>query len=419
MGEMNNLKENELRQERWAHLTEGIENNYDRIVLENLLDNTQKWINEASTTMNVTQFTTYAFPLIRRIFPSLVANDLVSVQPMSMPTGMIFFLDYKYANGDRMDYQGGKFNPYYSIGGRGVKIGTGDASNKVFEIGQKPVLKDTCIVYVNAVKTSDVTIDPVAGTVTFGTAPNAEEVITIDYNLDFEGNDNAPEITFDMASDTVTAEQRRLKAKWTLESQQDLYAYHGVDAEAELTALLGDEIAREIDRTIVNDLFASVGHNVNWSKTNAPGSGLSAKEHTETLLHALVDAELVMFKKRLVKPNRIVTSPEVCAMLEKLSTFRYDGGVEGGDINKGVNLFGTLKNKYRIYADPQAPADKILLAYKGSSFFETGYVYAPYIPLYTTPTIMDTDFVPRKALMTRYARKLVSSDFYASVTITE
>lgn len=419
------LQENEQRYKKWKHLTEGIKDNYLRIVTENLFENTEKWIKEASTTQNVGTFTTYAFPLIRRIFPNLIANQLVSVQPMPMPTAMIFYLDFKYGTdiapttaGDRMDYQAGKFNPYYGTGARGeIATGTVDGVNTTFSTKYAPIDPNSLVVYVDSAQASVASVDGTTGQFTLTTAPASGSTVTVDYNFAHEGQDLAGEIEFEITSDSVTAEQKRLKAKWTLEAQQDLYAYHGLNAETELVAMLAYELKREIDRMIIQDILNNTTENINWSSTYDSNSGYSRKEWDETLYHAIVDAETAIYKKRLVKPNWIVASPDVCARLEKISGFRLEGGIEGGTIVKGANLYGTLKNKYRVFSDPEMPSNKLLIGYKGNSFFETGYVYAPYVPLYTTPTIVDTDFTPRRAIMSRFARKLVSNDFYATVTI--
>lgn len=425
------LLEDENRASRWSHLTENMnEDKYMKAVVETLLDNTKYWAEQASNSQNVTQFTTYAFPLIRRIFPQLIANELVSIQPLTMPSGMIFYFDLKYGTdvsptqaGDRMDWQAGKFNAQYASGRyRNHVIGTGDGTNKAFVIKNvAPVELDSVVGYVNSTlaTVADVAIEGEDVKITMAVAPAAGASVAVDFNQHMEGNNNAPEVTFDMASDTISTEQKRLKAKWTLESQQDLFAYHGLDAEAELTAVLADEIRREIDRIIIDDLFAGASAgNVNWSQTAPVGFEGSSKEYQRTFMEAIVDANTLIYNKRLVNANFIVAHPNILARLEKSGDFRYNGDLAGGDIQKGANVFGTLSSKYRVIADPMAPQNKLLLGYRGTSFFETGYVYAPYQPLYTTPTIIDTDFTPRKAVMTRFGRKLVSGDFYATVTIT-
>lgn len=432
------LIEDTARHDRWAHLTESLQSDkYMKAVVETIMDNTKAWAESANTTQNVQAFTTFAFPLIRRIFPSLVANQLVSIQPLTMPSGMIFYFNLKYGSnisptkrGDRMEYGVGQTNAEYASGRiRGLLIGTGDGSNKIFKVkGYSPINKDSVIGYVNSAPAtiSEIT-EANAGYMNaegevileFATAPSMGASVTVDFNQIFEGNGNAPEVEFDMDSSTISTEQKRLKAKWTLEAQQDLFAYHGLDAEAELTAVLGDEIRREIDRLIIDDLYANAtAGNVNWSQTKPVEFDGSTKEYNQTLMEALVDAENLIYKKRLVRPNFVVAHPDVLNRLEKTNAFRYQGDVQGGQIQKGANVFGTLAGKYNVIADPLAPTNKILMGYRGNSFLETGYVYAPYQPITTTPTIVDVDFQPRKAVMSRFGRKVISGDFYSTVTVT-
>lgn len=426
------LVEDKARHDRWAHLTESLQKDrYMKAVVETIMDNTKVWAENAATTQNVQTFTTFAFPLIRRIFPSLIANQLVSIQPLTMPSGMIFYFDLKYgkdmaptARGDRMDYQANpnKFNAQYASGRvRGMIVGTGDGSNKAFTVtGYSPIDTDSVVGYVSSTPATVASVVDSGGTVTitFSAAPTDEASVSVDFNMLWEGNGNAGDVEFDMSSDTISVEQKRMRARWTLEAQQDLYAYHGLDAEAELTAVLGDEIRREIDRNIVDDLYGNVGGNVNWSQTKGETFDGSTKEYNETLMHAMLDADNVIYKKRLVRSNWVVMHPDIVTRLEKINSFRITNAIsQTPSIGTGANVFGTLNGRWNIITDPLAPTNKILMGYKGNSFFQTGYVYAPYQPLYTSPTIIDADMTPRKAVMTRFGRKVVSSDFYATVTI--
>lgn len=432
------LQENDQRRERWAHLTEGVSDDYTRKVLETLLDNTKRWINEESKTQNIATFTTYAFPLIRRIFPNLIASELVSVQPLTMPTGMIFYLDFKYGTniaptkaGDRIDWQGPeatKFNRLYASGKvRGEQIGTGDGENTAFRLQWYPVEPSSIVVYVDSTVVNNVDVDPMTGEVVFHTAPADGAVITADYDIVTEGmgdngNTRIPEIDFDMTSDQIGTETKKLRARWTIEAQQDLMAYHGLDAETELTAVLGDEIRREIDQMIVHDVYAgATAGNVNWSEDKPADWVGDQDKWDQTIWHALIDADNLVFKKRLRNTNWIVCGPDEAARLEKLNGFQYAPGAstaDGGTIQMGLRYQGTLRGRWRVYVDPFFPANKYLLGYKGTSFFEAGYVYAPYIPLYVTPVFMDpNDFKPRRGVMTRFGRKMISGDNFATVTV--
>jgi hypothetical protein len=428
------LVENETRKEKWAHLTEGLDD-HKRLALETMLENAERWaMSEASDTSNVKAFTTFGFPLIRRVFPNLIANELVSVQPMTMPTAMVFYLDFAYGTSIRGTTAGdviagnamANFNPYYAGGVvRGLVLGEGDGTKVAFVVSNAnvlPVLAGSAIVYVDGVAVDFTLTNATNGTFTLDEAPAAGAVVTVDYSLTTptEGGDNIPEIDFNMTSDSVVAETKKLKAKWTLEAQQDMLAYHGVNAETEMLAILGDEIRREIDRQIVNDLYniASAG-NVNWSATAPVDYNGSDREYKMTLWEAIIDANNLIYKRRFRNATWIVADPDTCARLEKLDGFSEVQRDWAGQSGMGLERFGVIRNRFTVYKDPMAPAGKILLGHKGTSMFETGYVYAPYVPLYTTPVFTDPNTMQSvRSVMSRYARKPLITDLYATVTIS-
>lgn len=426
------LREDKARMERWAHLTEGLQSEYDKRVLETLLDN-QSALQEETTTANVAEFNRIAYPLIRRVFPGLVANRLVSIQPAELPTTMVFYLDFKYGTslaptvaGDRADYQAGKRNKWYASGVvKGEAVGTGDGSTTTFNLDWYPVKPGSVVIYVDSVVTS-ADVDHETGAITFTTAPEAGASITADYALVMEGlgskgNAVIPEVELDMSSASVTVETKKLKAKWTIEMEQDFAAYHRRSAESELVKFMSDEIRREIDRLIIDDLYenASAG-NINWDSTIPQGT--SRKDHYETLMHAIGDASLQIYKKRLVHANFVVLSPDALNYLDKVNTFRVDPRFADDPVNTalisgGPNVMGTLSNRYTVVVDPLFPANKILVGHKGASWLETGYVFAPYRAFQTQTFVDPNDMIPRKGLMSRFGRHLISGDFYATVTI--
>jgi len=425
------LVENVQRKEKWGHLTEGLDD-YKRLALETMLENASRWaMNETSDTSNVKTFTTFGFPLIRRVFPNLIANELVSVQPMSMPTAMVFYLDFAYGTSVRGTTAGdvlgdmSLFNANYAGGMvRGLKIGTGDGTEVAFTVSgaeNLPVLAGSATAYVDGEEVTFTLTNATTGVFTLTAAPALGAVVTVDYSLSTptEGGDNIPELDFDMRSESVVAETKKLKARWTLESQQDMLAYHGVNAETELLAILGDEIRREIDRQIINDLYnlASAG-NVNWTKATPVDFNGSDRDYKMTLWEAIIDANNLIYKRRFRNATWIVADPDTCTRLEKLDGFAEVPRDWAGQAGMGLEKFGIIKNRFIVYKDPMAPANKMLLGHKGQSMFETGYVYAPYVPLYTSPVFMDpNDMTPRRSVMSRYARKGIISDLYATVTL--
>ena len=249
-----------------------------------------------------------------------------------------------------------------------------------------------------------------------------------------------PEIDIKIESIAVTATTRKLRARWSPELAQDLNAYHSLDAEVELTQILSEQIALEIDREILNDLLVEAkGANFFWSR--APGkfvnkrSGALAsstlgpafhgtvREWYETLVETIIDVANEIHRKTLRgSANFLVCSPEVATIFEASvlykPTIKIDGqGQAGPEFNIGAQSIGSLSNRFTVYKDPYFPRNKILVGYKGGSYLETGYVYAPYVPLIVTPTIFaPEDFTPRKGVMTRYGKKMVRADFYGTVT---
>jgi hypothetical protein len=252
-----------------------------------------------------------------------------------------------------------------------------------------------------------------------------------------------PEIDIKIESLAVTAVTRKLKAKWSPELAQDLNAYHSLDAEVELTQILSEQIALEIDREVLNDLLTQAnGASLYWSR--APGkfvnkvTGIEVPRNTslrpgpqftgtvrdwyETLTETVIDCANTIHRKTLRgSANFMVIGPDVATILEASVMYKpsysLDGEGQASAMSIGAEKIGTLSNRFTVYKDPYFPRNKILVGYKGGSYLETGYVYAPYVPLIVTPTIFaPEDFTPRKGVMTRYGKKMVRSDFYGTVT---
>ena len=252
-----------------------------------------------------------------------------------------------------------------------------------------------------------------------------------------ENSANIPEIDIKVDSVAVTAQTKKLKAKWTPELGQDLNAYHNLDAEVELTSILSEQIALEIDREILADLVQGATAAVYyWAR--APGlfvnreTGLeigassaapdftgTVSEWYETLIETVNDVSARIHRKTLRGgANFMVTSPEVANILEFTSGFRANVTVDDNKGVAGAQNVGSISKRYDVYVDPYFPRNLILVGRKGNSFLESGYVYAPYVPLQVTPTIFGTeDFVPRKGVMTRYAKKMVRPDMYGLVVV--
>jgi hypothetical protein len=238
-----------------------------------------------------------------------------------------------------------------------------------------------------------------------------------------------------MRSIAITAKTRKLKAVWTPELAQDLNAYHAVDAEAELTAMLSEYVTMEIDLEIIDMLkvnasakteywTAAVGEEWNgsngFSTVAANASAYTKGEWFQTLGNKIQSVSNAIHKKTLRGgANFIVISPEVATILESIPGFATDSD---GDPTKsyamGVQKIGALNNRFNVYKNPYLQDDQILCGFRGAQFLETGAVYAPYVPMILTPVVYDpTNFTPRRGVMTRYAKKMVRPEFYGLVNV--
>ena len=548
---------------KWSQtgLLEGLETDHSRTTMARLLENQAKELLREASTMasgDVEGFASVAFPIVRRVFAGLIANDLVSVQPMSLPSGLIFFLDFTtsadgaglprlgYPTPASSLYGGGRIaaqitggviltgqdaerGPYalnngYSSPTASIAITTtlvgsgtvGEGGTSIFASPQKGALGGTD--YDN-ITLLDFDVDLVSGSAwAAATVPksllttgqfNFDDYITISmtgsggatdgalvrrltredpYNsanvlfilgatgsenatamateLDattaanaaitdnfinggsvgsiigtdtwgLENNPNIPEIDIKVDSVAITAVTKKLKAKWTPELGQDLNAYHNLDAEVELTSILSEQIALEIDQEILEDLIRGAEAGVYyWSRSPglfvnrttgievgassaAPDFTGTVSEWYETLLETINDISAQIHRKTLRgAANFVVCGPEVANIMEFTTGFRANvtADADKGDI--GAVKVGSLSRKFDVYVDPYFPRNLVLVGRRGNSFLESGYVYAPYVPLQVTPTIFGPeDFVPRKGVMTRYAKKMVRPDMYGLVIV--
>ena len=233
----------------------------------------------------------------------------------------------------------------------------------------------------------------------------------------------------------MTAVTKKLKAKWSPELGQDLNAYHNLDAEVELTGILSEQVALEIDREILNDLIrGATAGTFYWSRSPglfvnretgaelgataaAPDFTGTVSEWYETLIETINDVS-AQIHRRVLRGGAtfLVVSPEVANILEFTAGFRAAVTHDDDRGTVGAVRVGALSRKFDVYVDPYFPRNLVLVGRNGGSFLETGYVYAPYVPLQVTPTIFgQEDFVPRKGVMTRYAKKMVRPDMYGLV----
>ena len=249
-------------------------------------------------------------------------------------------------------------------------------------------------------------------------------VVTYRRYDDLELESQMGEVSFELDSVTVSVTERKLRATWTPELAQDVSAFHNIDAEAELTALLSEQVAAEIDREILRDLRTGAAWQLRWDyngyKRLPQSNAYTQKDWNQTLITAINQISAQIHKSTLRGgANFIVVSSEVSAIFDDLEYFHVsNASPEQDNYNMGIERVGSLSGRYTVYRDPYAPAFSVLVGHKGQSLLDTGYIYAPYVPLQLTPTMYNPfNFVPVKGIMTRYAKKFVNNRFYGQVSV--
>jgi hypothetical protein len=240
---------------------------------------------------------------------------------------------------------------------------------------------------------------------------------------DLECEDEMGEVSFDLQKVTVSVEKRQLRAKWCPELAQDVMAYHSIDAEAELTALMSEQIAMEIDREILRDLKRGAAWKARWDWLGWKGTGsqkYTQKEWNQTLITKINQVSAQIHKSTLRGgANFLVISAEVSAIFDDLDNFMVSSNdVTADKYNLGMRRAGTLSGRYTVYVDPYSRPNDILIGHKGTSLLDAGYIYAPYLPATLTPTLTDfNNFANIKGIMTRYAKKLVNNRMYGLIFV--
>lgn len=485
-----------LLEEKWKRFLDGknpVRDGYTRKVMamlfENQMTDMRRQMAEDTLAQNAGSYTKYIFPVLRRVFPNLIANEIVSVQPMTAPVGAVFFFEYKYGkskgkvvagqnfiqNFDR-DYTSEKVTEEQIGVPDGVNFGGAGAALSIilqyspvrpldtsagFSVVLQDVDSDGTVVqtatdngsggFTGAVTAGS--INYATGQVTgfkFTAAPTAGagRKIIATYFYDSEGNRQVPDSYLDISFDTIRATTRKMKARWSAEASDDLRSLHGIDAETELVSGISQEIALELDRDILDQLFAASSGTTSTFDFTVP-AGVAEIEHIRSVHTRMSAVSYLIHKKTLRSPaNWFVCGPEVSAKLVQLQThgdYQYNfgsfygpnplgnGGTTGstydgtvippsyGPISshQGIIKMGAVANKWMGYQDPFFRFNQIMLGLRGQSYLDAGFVFAPYIPLQMTPTFLDPeDNTYRKGMRTRYATKLLRSEWFGRVTIT-
>ena len=274
------------------------------------------------------------------------------------------------------------------------------------------------------VKKQQATVDGYVG-VPAADLANAEFVVAWAQYDSLELETEIGEVSFKLDSVTVSVEERKLRATWSPELAQDVSAFHNIDAEAELTAILSEQIAAEIDREILRDLRHlapwKARWDVNgWRRMAGYSTNYTQKDWNQELITKVNQISAQIHKSTLRGgANWLVVSSEISALLNNLEYFHVsDANAEADQYNMGIERVGSLQGRYQVYVDPYSPSYSMILGHKGTSLLDTGYIYAPYVPMQLTPTIYNPhNFAPVKGIMTRYAKKCVNNKFYGHIQV--
>jgi hypothetical protein len=516
-------EQREITTNRWEKigLLEGLEGNVKENCAQLFENQLSHMINESSDSSASGQFETVAFPVVRRVFAKLLANDIVSVQALNLPIGKLYYINPKtsvrvagehtspdgaYGNaaenaspttfqsqslydafyaksygdeGDSLfDLSKGSITTVtatttaatwtvgtdkfvtltvggiYStaegklVGPAGVPMDTESFLSGLKVVSDVDLVAPTAYASENIVagtsipynvkvqkygqsivsKTGKITLivdvqyAGANGYSALSAATSPTLAVTYKVYSDLEADSRMAEVTFALDQVTVSVETRKMRAMWTPELAQDVSAFHNIDAEAELTALLSEQMAAEIDREILRDLRRGAAWTSRWDYNGLRNQSTAyygtQKDWNQTLITKINQISAQIHKATLRGgASWIVVSPEVSAVFDDLEYFHVSNAAPDQDkYNMGIEKTGTLSGRYIVYRDPYAPANTILVGHKGTSILETGYIYSPFIPMQLTPVMYNpADFTPIRGIITRYAKKLVLNRYYGRI----
>lgn len=352
-----------------------------------LLENEARYITEAGSTLttDIADFKKIVMPLTRRIFPNLIANDLVSVQPMTGPVGLAYALRYRYKT-------------------------TAGSVTAEDEIGYNTVAQEY---------SGDSSASPTSGA--GGVSTSAGEYMS---SVDPTATGTIKEAGLSIETATVTAKTRKLKSRWSLEAAQDLQNMHGVDIESEIVSMLQYEIAAEIDREMINTMKATctVGNGNLSTYAVAGGDGQWEVEKFRNLYTRIVkEANQIAVTSRRGPGNFIVASSNVVTALDAIGNFLLSPTNSSPmELAPGIAKVGSIEGRFDVYRDTFASSDYALVGYKGPGASDAGIIFSPYVPIVISKTMEQQSFYPVIGIMSRYAltaNLFGSQNYYRQINV--
>ena len=363
-------------------LTDGLSGTKKK-VMESVLENTKRYIAESATAGatqagNVATLNKVILPVIRRVMPTVIANEIVGVQPMTGPVGQIHTLRVRYAETFDSATAGDEaLSPFAIATGYSGDAGTNRA-----------------------------------------TATSALE------------GEAGKKLSIQVLKQTVEAKSRKLSARWTFEAAQDAQSMHGLDVEAEIMQALAQEITAEIDQEIISSLTSLAGGTDTYAQGGVSGTAtFVGDEHAALAVLINKNANTIAARTRRGAGNWAVVSPTVLTVLQSATTSAFARSTEGTfEAPTNTKFVGTLNGTMRVYVNQYAANDDVLVGYKGSTETDAAAFYCPYIPLMSSGTVLDPNtFEPVVSFMTRYGYVELSNqasslgnaaDYLAKVAVT-
>lgn len=380
--------------------------------------------------------------LIAAVMPTLVAEDIVSVQPLKQKAGVAYYMKHVYDSNRGQISKGDRISDYIQVGPDTDKLSAAvDYSSEAIN-GEVIVLNENKAVLAwspvvpgsfSAATATDTVIDDGQGKLKLKTATT--EVGTIDYTTgsiaftvaqtitDNEVNYaqdlytapvDVPAVKSIIADVTITARPRKLKTGFSMDAAFDLQATQNIDLQSLLQATATDEIRSEIDGEILRDLGNS-GTGMTVAFNQPAPFGVNKRDHYESFYYTLIEgANKVYNKTRKVTPNVVICGENASNIVEFMDKFKAAPSLN----TAGPHIMGTLGNRFLVVKNPYYPADKFTLVYKGDDILDTGFVYCPYMAITATQFLLDETFYGRQGFATSYGKKLVAPEFFCEGLIT-
>lgn len=381
--------------------------------------------------------------LTAAIMPTLVAEDIVSVQAQKQKAATAFYIKYEYGSNRGAIKRGDRISDFMQVGPDADKIPAAfnysaeaidgeevvqDATTGNFVLAWKPVVPGSINFLVSGAEYKDDgegnivndsnatvgTVDYTTGAVEFTNKVVADDSV-VNYAQDLTiAPVDVPEVKMEVKEVVMVAKPRKLRGGFSLDAAFDLSATQNIDLQSLLQNLKVDEIRSEIDGEIMNDLL-NTGTGMQVTFNIAVPFGITKVDHYDSLMQTLIQgANKVRTKTRRITPNILIVGETGANILESMTKFKPAASLGSA----GPHILGTLANRFLCVYSPYYPADKAVIAYRGDVIIDTGYIYGPYMPIIATQYIMGADFYGDQGVATSYSKKLVCKDFYCNLTFT-